>query len=125
MLADERDPTTEWIIGCAMTVHRALGPGLLENAYQAALAIELVANNFTIVREPTFPAFYRRVKVGEYRPDLIVDDQVVVEIKSVARYDPVFLAKMLTYLRVTGISVGLIINFNRPRLSDGIKRVSL
>jgi GxxExxY protein len=125
MLADERDPTTERIIGCAMTVHRALGPGLLENAYQAALAIELVANNFTIVREPTFPAFYRRVKVGEYRPDLIVDDQVVVEIKSVARYDPVFLAKMLTYLRVTGISVGLIINFNRPRLSDGIKRVSL
>ena len=125
MLADERDPLTERIIGCAMAVHRELGPGLLENAYHAALAIELVANNFSIIREPTFPAYYRRVKVGEYKPDLIVDDQVVVEIKSVARYDPVFLAKMLTYLRVTGINVGLIINFNRPRLSEGIKRVSL
>ena len=125
MLADERDPLTERIIGRAMAVHRGLGPGLLENAYHAALAIELAANNFSSIREPTFPAYYRRVKVGEYKPDLIVDDQVVVEIKSVARYDPVFLAKMLTYLRVTGINVGLIINFNRPRLSEGIKRVSL
>jgi GxxExxY protein len=89
------------------------------------LAIELVANSFSIVREPTFPAFYRQVKVGEYRPDLIVDEQVVIEIKSVARYHPVFLAQMLPYLRVTGINVGLIINFNRPRLVDGIKRVSL
>ncbi len=125
MLADERDPLTERIIGCAMAVHRELGPGLLENTYHAALAIELVANNFSIIREPTFPAYYRRVKVGEYKPDLIVEDQVVVEIKSVARYDPVFLAKMLTYLRVTSINVGLIINFNRPRLSEGIQRVSL
>ena len=63
--------------------------------------------------------------IGEYRPDLIVDEQVVIEIKSVARYAPVFLAQMLTYLRVTGLTVGLIINFNRPRLIDGIKRVSL
>lgn len=125
MLIDERDPLTERIIACAMTVHRELGPGLLENAYHAALAIELVTNRFSIVREPTFPAFYRSVKVGEYRPDLIVDQQVVIEVKSVARYDPVFLAQMLTYLRVTGITVGLIINFNRPRLIDGIKRVSL
>jgi len=125
MLIDERDPLTERIIACAMTVHRELGPGLLENAYHAALAIELVSSKFSIVREPTYPAFYRKVKIGEYRPDLIVDDQVIVEVKSVARYDPVFLAQMLTYLRITGVNVGLIINFNRPKLIDGVKRVSL
>ena len=125
MLIDDRDPLTERIIACAMTVHRELGPGLLENAYHAALAIELVSSKFSIVREPTYPAFYRKVKIGEYRPDLIVDDQVIVEVKSVARYDPVFLAQMLTYLRITGVNVGLIINFNRPKLIDGVKRVSL
>jgi GxxExxY protein len=70
-------------------------------------------------------ALYRTVKIGEYRPDMIGNNEVVVEIKSVARYDPVFLAQMLTYLRVTGLNVGLIINFNRPRLTDGIKRVAL
>jgi GxxExxY protein len=125
MLIDDRDPLTERIIACAMTVHRELGPGLMENAYHAALAIELVSSKFSIVREPTYPAFYRKVKIGEYRPDLIVDDQVIVEVKSVARYDPVFLAQMLTYLRITGVNVGLIINFNRPKLIDGVKRVSL
>jgi GxxExxY protein len=68
---------------------------------------------------------FRGKTIGDYRPDLIVEDRAVVEIKSVERYDPVFLAQMLTYLRVTGKSVGLIINFNRPRLVDGIKRVVL
>jgi GxxExxY protein len=125
MLAEERDPLTERIIACAIAVHRELGPGLLESAYQAALNIELQMSGFSVVRERSFPALYRTIRIGEYRPDLIVDNEVVVEIKSVARYDPVFLAQMLTYLRVTGINVGLIINFNRPRLIDGIKRVSL
>lgn len=120
---DERDPLTERIITCATTVHRELGPGLLESAYNAAMSIELHMNGFSLVREKSFSAFYRTVKVGDYRPDLIVDDQVIVEIKSVQRYDPVFLAQMLTYLRITGITVGLILNFNRPRLTDGIKRV--
>ena len=125
MRVEERDSLTERIIACAIAVHRELGPGLLESAYHAALAIELQLNGFSIVRERCFPALYRCVKIGEYRPDLIVDGEVIVEIKSVARYDPVFLAQMLTYLRITGLNVGLIINFNRPRLAEGIKRVAL
>jgi GxxExxY protein len=125
MHLEERDSLTERIIACAIRVHQELGPGLLERAYHAALAIELEMNAFKVVREKCFPALYRGRKVGEYHPDLIIDGEVVVEIKSVARYDPVFLAQMLTYLRVTGINVGLILNFNRPRMIDGVKRVSL
>jgi GxxExxY protein len=125
MRADERDPLTERIIACALQVHRTLGPGLLENTYHGALAIELQHQGFTVERERLFPAFYRGIKVGDYRPDLIVDGEVVIEVKSVAAYDPVFMAQMLTYLRVTGITVGLILNFNRRVLRDGIKRVIL
>lgn len=125
MRVEERDPLTERIIACALAVHKELGPGLLESAYVAALCIELPLNSFRVAREQSFPAFYRGVRVGEYRPDIIVDDDVVLEIKSVARHDPVFLAQMMTYLRITGIAVGLIINFNSRFLRDGIKRVSL
>ena len=89
------------------------------------MSIALSAAGHSFERERAFPALFRGVQVGQYRPDLIVNNQVVDEIKSVERYDPVFLAQMLTYLRVTGVKVGLIINFNRPRLVDGIKRVSL
>jgi GxxExxY protein len=81
MPAEQRDPLTERIIGCAMAVHRELGPGLLESTYQGALCIELQLGGFSIVRERCFPALYRGMKVGEYRPDLIVDDEVVIEIK--------------------------------------------
>ena len=122
---DERDPLTERIIECAIDVHKHLGAGLLESPYQAALCIALTEAGLAWEREKSFPAVYRGHKVGDYRPDLIVEAQVVVEIKSVARYDPVFLAQMLTYLRITGLQVGLILNFNRPRLVDGIKRVGL
>jgi GxxExxY protein len=116
---------TERIIACALAVHKELGPGLLESTYQGALCIELDLGGFSVIRERCFPAMYRGVTVGEYRPDLIVDDAVVIEIKSVTRYDPVFLAQMMTYLRITGINVGLIINFNSTFLRDGIKRVVL
>ena len=120
-----RDTRTELIIGCAMEVHRELGPGLLEAPYQAAMCLALSDAGLPYQCERTFPAMFRGVQVGSYRPDFIVNNEVVVEIKSVERYDEVFLAKMLTYLRVTGAKVGLIINFNRPRLIDGVKRVSL
>jgi GxxExxY protein len=121
----ERDPRTEPIIACAIEVHRELGPGLLEVPYQAAMCIALEASGQTVERERAYPAIFRGIAVGQYRPDLIVNSEVVVEIKSVEKYDPVFLAKMLTYLRITKCDVGLIINFNRPRVIDGIKRVSL
>ena len=78
-----------------------------------------------VEREKSFPALFRGLEIGHYRPDLIVNNEVVVEIKNVERYDPVFLAQLLSYLRVTRLTVGLVINFSRPRMVDGIKRVSL
>lgn len=77
----------------------------------------------TVEEEKRFPVVFRGRQIGDYRPDLIVDRCTVVGIKSVERYDPVFLAQMLTYLRVTDLRIGLILNFNRPRLIDGVKRV--
>ena len=115
-----RDPLTERIIGGAIEVHRALGPGLLEAPYQAAMCLELHAAGIPFERERAYPVLYRGVRIGDYRPDLIVQSAVVVEIKSVERLDPVFTAQLLTYLRVTGVQTGLLFNFNRPVLKDGI-----
>ena len=113
---------TEQIISCAIDVHKELGPGLLESNYQAALTIELGFASLSFVREPIIPVVYRGIEIGQHRPDFIVESAVVLEIKSVARYDPVFAAQVLTYLRITGARVGLLLNFNRPVLKDGIKR---
>jgi GxxExxY protein len=113
---------TEKIIGCAIEVHRQLGPGLLEGTYEAALCIELQNAGTSFVRQPIFPVLYKGQTIGEYRLDLIVQDAVVVEIKSVERFDPIFEAQVLTYLRVTRKNVGLLINFNSRLLRDGVKR---
>lgn len=116
---------TERIIGCAIEVHRELGPGLLEGTYEAALCIELQIAGLSFVRQPVFPVIYKGQVIGEYRLDLIVEDTVIVEIKSVERFDPIFEAQVLTYLRVTGKEVGLLMNFNSRLLRDGIKRYVL
>ena len=116
---------TEKIIGCAIEVHRRLGPGLLEAVYLAAMCIELTHAGLQWKRQISFPVSYRDTMIGEYRPDIIVEDQVVVEIKAVERYDPVFAAQVLTYLRVTGLHVGLLMNFNKAAVKDGIKRYVL
>lgn len=122
---DHDHTTTDRIIGCAIEVHRDLGAGLLESAYQTALCVELAHSGILFERERIVPLEYRGVRVGDYRPDLIVEGIVVVEIKSVLRFDPVFTAQMLTYLRITGLRVGLLLNFNKSVLRDGIKRVVL
>jgi GxxExxY protein len=122
---DEQDPRTKPIIACAIEVHRELGPGLLESSYSAAMCIAITAAGMAVEREKAFPLFFRGVRIADFRPDLIINKEVVVEVKSVARYDEVFLAQMLTYLRITGLTVGLIMNFNRPLMKDGIKRVAL
>lgn len=124
-MTETNDPLTEQIIGCAIEIHKQLGPGLLESAYHSAMCIELAFNRLTFERERSISAEYRGVKIGDYRPDLIVENKVVVEIKSVSNYDPVFTAQMLTYLRVTRLRVGLVLNFNRPVLKDGINRFAL
>ncbi len=113
------------VIGCAIEVHRHLGPGLLESTYEAALGIELEETGLKYQRQVSFPAVYKGRTIGEYRVDLIVEDAVVVEIKSVERHDPVFEAQVLTYLRITGKKIGLLINFNSRLLRDGIKRYIL
>jgi GxxExxY protein len=122
---DGEQTLTERIITCAIAVHRELGPGLLENAYEAALAIELATTGLKYDRQVLRPMHYRGSRIGDYRIDLIVESQVIVEIKSVVRHDPVFTAQVLTYLRVTGLQVGLLLNFGRPSLVDGIKRIVL
>jgi GxxExxY protein len=116
---------TERIIGCAIEVHRQLGPGLLEGTYEAALCIELQIAGLNFVRQPIFPVVYKGQVIGEYRLDLIVEDTVIVEIKSVERFDPIFEAQVLTYLRVTGKEIGLLMNFNSRLLRDGMKRYVL
>jgi GxxExxY protein len=111
------------VIGCAIEVHRALGAGLLESAYQTAVCVELGFQGVRFDRQRKHSLEYRGQVIGEYITDLIVEDTVVVEIKSVLRLEPVFTAQLLTYLRITGLRVGLILNFNQNVLKDGIKRV--
>ncbi|HWF14219.1 MAG TPA: GxxExxY protein [Candidatus Acidoferrales bacterium] len=113
---------TEKIIGCAIETHRELGPGLLESTYEAALAIELEDAGILFERQVIFPVIYKGRKIGEYRLDMPVENKVIVEIESVERFDRIFEAQILTYLRVTGTHVGLIVNFNSRLLHEGIKR---
>ena len=122
---EAQDPLTERIIGCAIEVRRQLGAGLLESAYQTALCVELANQRLRFDRERKIPLFYKGVNVGDYRPDLIVEGEVVVEVKSVLHFEPVFVAQMLTYLRITGLRRGLLLNFNKAVLKDGVKRISL
>ena len=122
---DDISELTRRIIGCAIEVHRVLGPGLQERTYEAALAIELKRNDIKFLRQASFPVVYRDEWVGDYRIDLVVEDQVVVEIKSVERRDPLFEAQLLGYLRASGKRVGLLINFNSHLLTQGVKRMVL
>jgi GxxExxY protein len=114
---------TERIIGSAIAVHRALGPGLLESTYRAALCLELDARGVGYRSEVVVPIVYRGVQVGAYRLDLVVEGCVIVEVKSVDYLHAVFEAQLLAYLRVTGERVGLLINFNERYLRDGVRRL--
>ena len=122
---EQRDPLTERIIGCAIEVHRVLGPGLLEASYEAALAIEFETANLRFQRQLIVPVFYKGRPIGDHRLDFVVEDTVIVELKSVERFDPIFEAQVLTYLRLSGKRRALLINFNSRLLKDGIKRFVL
>ena len=118
-----RNGVTERIIGAAIEVHRALGPGLLESAYAACLAEELALRNVPFQREISLPVVYKGWRLECcYRLDLVVADLVVVEIKSVTTIEPVHEAQLLTYMRLGGWMLGLLINFNVPVLKKGIRR---
>ena len=114
---------TGQIIGAAIEVHRALGPGLLESAYQACLARELSLRDVSFEREKPLPVEYKGLQLDcGYRLDLLVEDRVVLELKAVGRLLPVHEAQLLTYLKLTGCRVGLLINFNVAVLKEGIVR---
>jgi len=116
---------TERIIRCAIEVHKQLGPGLLENIYEEAIVVEFELDGLHYIQQFKLPVLYKGRVLGEYRLDLLVEDMVVVEIKSVERYDPVFEAQVVTYLKLTQKRVGLLINFNSRLVKDGIKRFIL
>lgn len=120
----ETNQITHATIGAAMAVHRALGPGLLESVYEACLAIELHDRGITFERQRSVPIVYKGRDVGSgYRVDLVVEGSVLVEVKAVARLDGIFMAQILTYMKLLGIHVGLLINFNQKFLLDGVRRV--
>ena len=115
---------TEKIIGAAIAVHRGLGPGLLESAYEACLGFELAERGLKVERQKPLPVVYRGVQLEcGYRLDLLVDERVIVEVKAVDRLAPIHQAQLLSYLRLSGCKVGLLINFNVKVLKDGVRRV--
>ena len=114
---------TNRILAAAITVHKALGPALAEQSYQTAMAMEMLACGLAFEREPRLTVLYRGVEIGHHRPDFIVERLVVLELKSVAGLDPVFTSQVLTYLRLTGLRVGLLINFNVAAIGYGLKRI--
>ena len=115
---------TEKVIAAAIAVHRALGPGLLESAYAACLAYELAERGLAIERQKELPVIYRGVKVDcGYRIDLLVQGLVVVELKTVEELGPIHEAQLLSYLKLSGCRVGLLINFNVKMLKQGIRRM--
>jgi GxxExxY protein len=117
---------TEQILKCAFKVYSALGPGLLESAYQACLKYEIQKTGLLVESEKALPLIYEEVKLDcGYRLDLLVENQVIIELKTVDFFTEVHLAQVLTYLKLSNKKVGLLLNFNTKSLKDGIKRIVL
>lgn len=114
---------TERIIGCAMAVHRAWGPGLLESVYRRCLVVELRAANIMVRTHQRIPLTYRDQRVGRLEFDVLVEESVVVEVKAVERVHPVHSAQVITYLKLLGCPIGLLMNFNATTLKAGLKRL--
>jgi len=114
---------TEKIIGCAIEVHRILGPGLLESAYEECLAFELKNAGLRVERQKAVPIVFKEIKLDcGYRIDILVEDLVIVELKTVDTFNPVHEAQILTYMKFADKELGLLINFNVTLLKNGIKR---
>jgi len=119
----EFEKITNDIIGCALDVHKALGPGLLESAYESCLEFELLNKGYKVERQKPIPIVYKELKLDHgYRIDLLVDDQVIIEIKSIDTFNPVHEAQILTYMKFAEKKIGLLINFNVKLLKEGLKR---
>jgi GxxExxY protein len=121
-----RDALTERIIGLAIEVHRVLGPGLLESAYEECLCYELRQAQLVFRRQAPLPVVYKQVRLDcGYRMDIVVEDRVVLELKTVERLLPIHDAQLLTYMRLAGLRTGLLINFHAPAVKDGLRRLVL
>ena len=116
----EFDPLSRKVLGCAIEVHKHLGPGLLESVYQNCLAYELTQQGIPFSKEVDLPVQYKGIRLDcGYRMDLFVDEQLIVELKSVDKLAPIHEAQLLTYMKLAGVSVGLLLNFNVLKLKDG------
>ena len=122
--AEKLNRISERVIGAAIRVHPALGPGLLESAYEACLAFELADQQMKVVQQQPLPVVYRNVRLRcGYRIDLLVEDRLIVEVKSVSRLEPIHEAQLLSYLRLSSCPLGLLINFNVKVLNSGVRRL--
>jgi GxxExxY protein len=122
----ETNQITEKIIGCAIEVHRFLGPGLLESAYEECLAFELQKAGLNIERQKAVPVVYKEIKLDcGYRIDILVENKIVIELKTLDEFNPVHEAQILTYIKFAQKSIGLLINFNVTLLKNGIRRYRL
>ncbi|MCW2237765.1 GxxExxY protein [Azospirillum canadense] len=122
----EADRIAKTIVDAAFRVHSTLGPGLLESVYEACLEHELRKRGMTIRRQVTVPVVYDDIRIDEgFRIDLLVENQIVVEIKAAERALPVFEAQLLTYLKLTRLRLGFLINFNVAQIKDGLRRIAL
>jgi GxxExxY protein len=122
----ENNSLTDAIIGAAITVHRELGPGLLESVYEKCLTFELANRDFSATTQQKIPVSYKNLTFDcGFRADLIVENKVLIELKSIDQLLPVHTAQVLTYLKLSNLRTGLLINFNVPLLKSGIKRLSI
>jgi len=125
-MAFDNDPLTEKVIGLAIEVHRQLGPGLLESAYEECLCYELAQANFVFQRQVALPVVYKSVRLDcGYRLDVIVENRLILELKTVERLMPIHQAQVITYMRPGGIRIGLLLNFNSAVLKHGLRRLML
>ncbi len=122
----EFDKLSNRVIGCALEVHRHLGPGLLESTYEQCLAHELKTSGIPFKLQCPLPVEYKGIKLDcGYRIDMLIDDAIIVELKSVDKILPIHQAQLLTYMKLSSISIGLLINFNVKLIKTGIKRMVL
>jgi len=122
----EFDELSNRVIGCALEVHRELGPGLLESTYEQCLAHELKLNGIRFELQHPLPVKYKSVRLEcGYRVDVLVEDKLIIELKSVEQMKGIHEAQLLTYMRLAGVKIGLLINFNVTKLKNGIKRFVL
>src|SRR5438552_2412060 len=124
-LSDELEDLIHRVIGCCITVHRELGPGLLEIIYARAVCLELKLARIPIQSEKLVPVMYRGTALYHQKLDIVVAEQLILEIKAVDRLSPVHRAQLLCYLKISQLPVGLLMNFNVPMLQDGVKRIVL